>query len=564
MNASRLLEHFDRISEAPDVIPKLRKFILDLAVRGKLVEQDAKGETASDLLRQVETEQLRLLNAGEIGKPRRLPPLDKSDVPFRAPVNWEWARIRQVTADRGQSVPRQRFTYIDVSSINKEAGRIEGPQVLDAAEAPSRARKLVQEGDVIYSCVRPYLLNIAVIDQDIRPAPIASTAFAVLNGFGLVLPQYLWIVLRSPMMVEQVEGKMRGQAYPAINDGDFGLLPIPIPPLAEQHRIVAKVGELMGLCDRLEIGKRYREQLRQQGAVASLNAIVTVSEPDGPSNGSTYLNHLDKFAANPGQVAALKNAVIELAIRGRLVGEDTSDQPASGLFRGLSAGIGRYRTNAKMVQSTPSPIGAEESPFALPNGWVWARMSSLFNAITDGDHLPPPRSEEGAAFLTIGNVSSGIIDFTGCRLVPAEYFSSIAPHRRPTTGDLLYTVVGATYGRPVVVNTTRDFCVQRHIAILKPAEGTNVNFIFLLLKSSTVYDQATRSLTGIAQPTIPIRALREFVVPVPPLDEQARIVSKVDELRRLCDGLESQLGFQRAVRGRLLDSVLREALAGGA
>lgn len=252
MNRELLLQHFDRISEAPDAIPRLRRFILDLAVRGKLVEQDPNDEPAGELLKRIQAEKARLAKEGRIKKEKPLPMLEAKDFPFVPPSGWEWTRIRQVTGDRGQTVPKQDFTYIDVTAINKEVGCIGDVQVVMPADAPSRARKQVCTGDVVYSCVRPYLLNIAVVEADIEPPPIASTAFAILNGFGLVLPRYQWIVLRSPFMVECVEEKMRGQAYPAINDSDFAVLPFPLPPLAEQHRIVAKVDELMALCDQLE------------------------------------------------------------------------------------------------------------------------------------------------------------------------------------------------------------------------------------------------------------------------------------------------------------------------
>ena len=220
-------------------------------MRGKLVPQDPNDEPASELLKRIATEKARLVKAGEIRKEKPLPEIETDELQFAAPRGWKWARIRKVTSDRGQMVPDQDFTYVDVTAINKEVGRIEEAKVTSASEAPSRARKIICQGDVLYSCVRPYLLNIAIVETDISPPPIASTAFAVLNGFGSVLPRYQWIVLRSPFLVTCVEQKMRGQAYPAINDSDFALLPFPLPPLAEQHRIVAKVDELMALCDQL-------------------------------------------------------------------------------------------------------------------------------------------------------------------------------------------------------------------------------------------------------------------------------------------------------------------------
>ncbi|MGC2064291.1 MAG: restriction endonuclease subunit S, partial [Thermodesulfovibrionales bacterium] len=238
MNPERLLQNFDRLIDTPDAVPRLRRFILDLAVRGKLVEQDPEDEPAGELLKRIEGEKQRLLKAGKKQKNISHQPIDDEDVLFVLPDSWVWTTIRQITIDRGQKVPNKKFSYIDVSAIDKEQGKIGQPQILTPDVAPSRARKLVQKGDVLYSCVRPYLLNIAIVDVEYKPEPIVSTAFAVLNGLGLVLPRYLWIVLRCPYFVTRVEEKMRGQAYPAINDRDFAPLPVPLPPLAEQHRIV--------------------------------------------------------------------------------------------------------------------------------------------------------------------------------------------------------------------------------------------------------------------------------------------------------------------------------------
>ena len=263
MNAERLLAHFDRVADAPGAVGRLRRFVLDLAVRGKLVEQDPSDEPASELLKRIAAEKARMVVAGEIRKPRvRAAVLH--DWPFTIPENWRWARMREITSDRGQRVPDGPFTYIDVSAIDKDNGSVVAPRVLESGEAPSRARKVAQLGDVVYSCVRPYLLNVAVIEDDFNPPPIASTAFEILNGHGFVLSRYIWIVLRSPFMVSCVEENQRGQAYPAINSADFAVLPFPLPPLAEQHRIVAKVDELVALCDRLEETRAARENTRDR------------------------------------------------------------------------------------------------------------------------------------------------------------------------------------------------------------------------------------------------------------------------------------------------------------
>ena len=276
MSIDALLTHFDRLIQTPEAVSRLRRFILDLAVRGKLVPQDPADEPAAVLLKRIASEKVRLVKAGGLKKLKRFRHTTKTS--YSLPPSWCWTRIREITSDRGQCIPKAAFTYIDVTAIDKENGVVSGPKVLQAAEAPSRARKVVQKGDVIYSCVRPYLLNVAIVDKDFEPKPIASTAFAILNGHGLVLPRYLWIVLRSPFMVACVEENMRGQAYPAINDSDFSVLPFPLPPLTEQRRIVAKVDELMGLCDRLEGSLAAGEDARGRLLEAMLHETV---EPDG-------------------------------------------------------------------------------------------------------------------------------------------------------------------------------------------------------------------------------------------------------------------------------------------
>ena len=183
------------------------------------------------------------------------------------------------------------FTYIDVTAIDKENGLVIGPKIMAPGEAPSRARKITQRGDVIYSCVRPYLLNVAVIEDDYDPAPIASTAFAILDGHGYVLPRYLWIILRSPFMIVCVENNQRGQAYPAINDADFAVLPFPLPPLAEQHRIVAKVDELMALCDQLETGLAITDDCRCRLLGALLVEALEFGGGYAPAQAEKVLEH---------------------------------------------------------------------------------------------------------------------------------------------------------------------------------------------------------------------------------------------------------------------------------
>jgi type I restriction enzyme, S subunit len=389
MNTERFLAHYEQIADAPDAIARLRRFILDLAVRGKLVPQNANDEPASELLKQIAKEKARLVNAGQIRRPKALPEVERP--PFDLPRNWRWTRIREVASDRGQEIPRSTFTYIDVTAIDKEAGVVADPKVLEASEAPSRARKITRKGDVIYSCVRPYLLNVAVIETDFNPLPIASTAFAILNGHGLVLPRYLWIVLRCPFMVACVEENQRGQAYPAINDADFAVLPFPLPPLAEQHRIVAKVDEVMALCDQLEAARGTREAVRDRLAAASLARLNAPDPETFQADARFALKALTALTTRPDQIRQLRQTILNLAVRGKLVPQDTGDEPASELLKRLKkAQIAACASEGLRARLPIAKLSRTDMWFDFPESWALSSFDDIFvivSGVTKGQKV---------------------------------------------------------------------------------------------------------------------------------------------------------------------------------
>ncbi|MEO1250717.1 MAG: restriction endonuclease subunit S [Pseudomonadota bacterium] len=538
MNAERLLALYEQVAEAPDAVPRLRRFVLDLAVRGKLAPQDSGDEPASELLKRIAAEKARLVKAGEIRKPKALPPVDEQ--PFALPPNWRWVRIREATSDRGQRVPDGDFTYIDVTAINKEAGVVAEPNVLAKDEAPSRARKIAAIGDVLYSCVRPYLLNVAVIDKEFEPAPIASTAFAVLNGHGLVLPWYLWIALRSPFMVECVEENQRGQAYPAINDKDFSLLPFPLPPLAEQRRIVAKVEELMALLDRLEVARTAREATRDRLTAASLARLtapdteasegepgkVGTGFPSGsatskdsfPANAHFVLKTLPALTTRPDQIKPLRQTILNLAVRGKLVeGAD-----------GELATVGEYR---KL-----------QNGYAFKSGWF---------------------AKSGMRLLRNANIGHGEIHWDETVYLPEDRVAEFERFRLQK-GDIVLTL-----DRPFIVTGTKvarvteadlpSLLLQRVGRFVETADGLADDYLFLWINSPHFNDQIDPGRSN-GVPHISSKQVEAAEIYVPPLAEQNRIVAKVDALMALCARLEAALTTADATRARLLEAILHEAL----
>ena len=232
---------------------KLRAALLQAAVQGELNERT--NENARDLLAAIQAEKAALQKAGKLKKDKPLAAISEEEIPFAIPENWMWVRLGEITFNHGQKTPDGDFTYIDISSIDNTKQKMGNKlAVIKAKDAPSRARRIVHKGDVLYATVRPYLLNMCIIEKDISPEPIASTGFAILCTPYPILNQYLFHVLMSPFFDKYANSleNSKGVAYPAINDARLMNGLIPLPPLSEQQQIVAKLEALLAEIDTLE------------------------------------------------------------------------------------------------------------------------------------------------------------------------------------------------------------------------------------------------------------------------------------------------------------------------
>ena len=541
-----LFEHYDGVIDSPEAVLKLRKFILDLAVRGRLVEQDPDDEPASELLVRIAATREKLSKSGSIKKINNLTNVESS--PYNVPTNWQWTRIREVTSDRGQIVPETEFTYIDVSAIDKEEGVVAEPKVMRAENAPSRARKLAKKNDVIYSCVRPYLLNVAIIDRDFDPKPIVSTAFAVLNGYNLVSPRYLWIVLRSPFMIECVESNQRGQAYPAINDSDFAKLPFPLPPLAEQQRIVAKVDELIDQCDRLEDEFKEREHHRKRFTKASFSSLTEsgLDRCEFRQRSGFVVENFDRLSVDVNQITSLRKLILDLAVRGRLMEQGPDDESAEVFLNQVA----EERKNASVFDKN-SVVNLDDldQKFELPYGWEWSAIEDIAH-VTMGQS---PKSEDcnntgdGIAFF------QGKADFGNRHPTPKNW--CVKPKKIAERGDVLISV-RAPVGPTNVAN--QRCCIGRGLAALRPLSYISREFLLLTLKA--LESDLLSKGYGTTFAAITKKQLTGYSIPLPPLVEQHRIVGKVDLMMLQCDRLEERVRLKETLQGRSFCSILARFL----
>jgi type I restriction enzyme S subunit len=312
-------------------------------------------------------------------------------MPYDLPDTWEWVRIKNICHDWGQKTPDQLFTYIDVGSIDNTKGMIsDDVQILESSEAPSRARKIVQQGTVIYSTVRPYLLNIAIIEKEYVCEPIASTAFAIIHPYSGINNRFIYHYLKSPTFIHFVESTMKGVDYPAINDGDFFQGLFPLPPLAEQHRIVAKIDQLMARCDQLEKLRSDRTHALITVHTAAIARLLTAQDSHDFNAAWHFITqHFGELYSVKATVAELRKTILQLAVMGKLVPQDPNDEPASELLKAIELEKQRLVKDGKIKKSKPLPkILDKEKEFILPSGWEWSRLQDILD-VRDGTHDSP-------------------------------------------------------------------------------------------------------------------------------------------------------------------------------
>ncbi|MBL4237346.1 restriction endonuclease subunit S [Vibrio fluvialis] len=543
-------------------VKKLRELILELAVRGKLVPQDPNDEPASVLLERIAAEKAQLVKEKKIKKPRKYEPIDDNSLPFNIPSSWKWARIEALGHDLGQKKPDKTFTYVDVGSINKELGYIDEPSILEHSEAPSRARKLVQKNTVIYSTVRPYLLNIAVIDRDFNPEPIASTAFAIIHPLSGISSSYIYRYLRSPSFIEYVESVQTGIAYPAINDKQFFFGLIPVPPSAEQHRIVAKVDELMALCDQLEQQTEDSIEAHQVLVTTLLDTLPNSADADElMQNWARISEHFDTLFTTEESIDQLKQTILQLAVMGKLVPQDPSDEPASELLKRIAEEKAQLVKEKKIKKEKAlPPISEDQKPFELPNGWEWCRFNDAID-VRDGTHDSPKDATGTNTYplITSKNFINGKIDFDNARQISSEDHFEIIKRSQVDKLDILFSMIGGNIGNQVIVEDERDFSIK-NVALFKyyNVRYTYPYFVFLYTQN-LAKDLQTKAVGG-AQPFISLGALRSLLFALPPREEQEKIVTKVKELMVLCDQLIARLKESQATQIHLTDAIVARAV----
>ena len=551
MNAEQLLTHFDRIADAPDAIPRLRRFILDLAVRGKLVEQDPTDEPASELLKQIAEGKKRLIETEAIRKPKVLASVSTSEVPFCLPGLWTWTRTDDLSP---WSLTDGDWIETKNQSENGRVRLIQLADIGDGSFLNKSARFITEETERRLNCTRleagdvliarlPNPIGRACIFPDIGQPAITAVDVAILRLDSNLNRNFVALALNAPTTRRQVEAYGKGTTRFRVSTGHLKTILIPIPPLAEQHRIVAKVDELMALCDRLETARREREATRDRLTAASL-ARLNAPDP-GPAvfqnHAAFALNNLTPLTTRPDQIKALRQTVLNLAVRGKLVEQDPSDEPVSELLK-------------REKSAVPST-----GPFELPASWAWANVGTVADSRL-GKMLDKAKNK-GTPRRYLRNINVRWFDFDLSDLLEMRFEDSELPEFALRFGDVMICE-GGEPGRAAVWDArVTDIYFQKAIHRVRFVDFVDSEFFVKALRASADDGRLVESFTGTGIKHFTGKGLAEYLFPLPPLAEQHRIVAKVDELMALCDQLEASLATGNETRGQLVEAMLYEALA---
>ena len=504
---------------------QLKNSILQMAVQGKLVPQDPNDEPASVLLERIRAEKERLIkekkikrekNPSVIFKGADNTPYEKigdevrslaDEVPFDIPDSWEWVRLGSIVYNRGQITPSTDFCYIDIGSIDNKKQKLNPTDTVIAPDkAPSRARKLVDKGDVLYSTVRPYLHNMCIVDRDFSCIPIASTGFAVLTCHAELCNKFLFYYMMSPDFDAYANNtdNAKGVAYPAINDDRLYKALIPIPPLGEQFRIVSAIES---------VDASIRDYGAKEEALRALNG----SFPE-----------------------RLKKSILQEAVQGKLVPQDPSDEPAEALLERIRAEKQRLIKEGKIKKDKHESVifrrdnshyekldGVErciddELPFEIPENWCWVRFgTALVNR--DAERIPlsvAQREKLEKKYDYYG--ASGVIDKVDRYLFDKPL--------------LLIGEDGANLllrSKPIAFIASGHYWVNNHAHVIDAVASVDLRYIALFINATNLAPY----VTGTAQPKMNQEKLNSILVPLPPTAEQRRIVSAFEEIAAIIQQL---------------------------
>ncbi|GAB4180297.1 MAG: restriction endonuclease subunit S [Coleofasciculaceae cyanobacterium] len=571
MKIEPFFEQFELLTDAPNGVQKLRELILQLAVQGKLVPQNPDDEPASVLLERIEEEKKRLVQEGKIKKSTNILPIKTNEVPFELPRGWEWVRLEKLceVITKGSSPKWQGVNYVDKGNeilfITSENVRnyslnLEEPKYVEDKFNEIEPRSILRRNDILMNIVGASIGRTAIYEYDeIANINQAVCLIRIVGQNRLVNLKYLLSYFNSALCISLMFDKQVDNARANLSMGNISKFVIPLAPYQEQSRITQKVDRLMALCDELEARQQKRhDRILQLGEVAT-SQLLTLSTPEAfNQHWQSICDNFDLLYSTPENVSQLRQAILQLAVMGKLVPQNPDDEPASVLLERIRQEKARL-VKDKRIQGSKNlpPLKQIEIPYQLPNNWIWTKIGQICGSIVPNRDKPKSFSG-GFPWITLPDFEENKIELnkkeSGLGLSESEVREFNA--RVIPCGSAIMSCVGR-FGLAAVV--TEDVVTNQQIHGFVIPAGLNSRYVAYLIKAQRAFLESTATSTTIYY--LNKTKCESIPFPLPPTSEQHRIVAKVDRLMALCDELEAKLTQSISNREKLMETAVSQVLA---
>ncbi len=550
MDSQQFLTEFGHIVNVPDGVARLRGLVLQLAVSGRLTEQQTNDIPAVSLIAaNLETQKL-LLREKKIKRQLDPTPITTKTAPWQLPEGWEWTRLGKVT-NYGDA-PKMEYEdvlpetwVLELEDIEKGTSRL-----LKRVVAQERKFKSTKNGfpsgAVLYGKLRPYLDKVLIAET----SGVCSTEIAPISFFDQIEAGYLRWYLKCPYFISYASGSTYGMNLPRLGTDSAREAPFPFPPKKGQSRIVAKVDELMALCDKLEAQQQTRRKLQNALRQSTLQAVASATSPHELQTTRTRLaENFGKLFHAPEDVAEIKALILDLAIQGRLTDRSFEDESADTLIeRSLAAKRARL-ASGEMKNKKPSATDIKDIEINIPSHWARTSLDDLFQFI-DYRGKTPAKTNSGVVLVTAKNVRPGFISTEPIEYLSESSYQEWMTRGFPRIGDLLITTE-APLGNVARIEEQPSFALAQRVIDLQPFADINTKCAVYFMMSPLFQSLLHENSTGMTAKGIKAGKLKQLLLPLPPKKEQDRIVRRVEELIKICAVLTSQIEAARRQSARL-------------
>lgn len=480
---------------------QLKASILQYAIQGKLVEQRPEEGTGEELYQQMQTDKQTLIREKKIKKEKPLPDIIDDEIPFDVPESWKWVKVGNVGSwSSGATPSRTNPAYYGGSIPWLKTGDLndgfiqEVPEYITDLALEKTSLRLNPIGSVLMAMYGATIGKLGILEIPVttNQACCACIPYAGMNN------KYLFYYLMS--MRQSYIGMAEGGAQPNISKEKIVNSLIPLPPAEEQRRIVAKIEEILPYVDRYAAAYEKLEQF---------NA---------------------KFPQD------MKKSILQYAIQGKLVEQRPEEGTGKELYRQIQTEKQRLIKEGKIKKEKPLPkITEDELPFDIPESWKWCRLSDVID-VRDGTHDSPKHVPVGIPLVTSKNLVNGVIDYGNVKYITQEDADKINVRSMVDDDDILFAMIGSI-GNPVLVKKDREFCIK-NMALFKRFANTDISMRYVYWFLFYAQYKLKKEASGGVQSFISLSRFREYLIPLPPVAEQNRIVAKLEEILPLCERLK--------------------------